>query len=190
MSLNAVELQLLDKLYRKVNIRYQELSCCYDLALKHATTSQKKSQFPQKCEWIPPPPMTLTQQDKLLLKGPLPQAFKLKQQVIINHWHVVYSTSEHEATDSRHKCSSVTVSSQESIKLCCIQKLFKHMFGGTESTIALITVFCNPQIDQDTKQYFVDVKDYGLEMVTLDMMSEPKVIAYDGDILWFLNVNT
>ena len=46
----------------------------------------------------------------------------------------------------------------------------------------------NPQVDQDSKLYFVNDKDYALEMVTLDMMSEPKVIAYDGDIL-FLNVN-
>lgn len=117
ISLNAMELQLLDKLYIKVNVCYQELSC-YNLALKCAMTSRKKPQFPQKCEWIPPLPMTLTQQDKLLLKGPLPQAFKLKQQeAVINHRHVVYSTSEHEATDSRHKCSFITVSSQESIKL-------------------------------------------------------------------------
>ena len=189
-SLNAMELQLLHKLYMKVNVRYQELTCCYNLALKRATTSRKKSQFPQKCEWIPPPPMNLTQQDQLLLKGPLPQAFKLKQQeAVIKHRHVVYSTSEYEATDSRHKCSFVTIPSQDSIKLCRIQKLFRHTYGGTESIIALIKVFCNPKVDEDSKFYFVNVKEYGLEMVTLKMMSEPKVVAYDGDILWFLNVN-
>ena len=42
---------------------------------------------------------------------------------------------------------------------------------------------------QGSKLYCVNDSDYTLEMVTLDMMSEPKVVAYDEDVLWFLNVN-
>ena len=186
---NAMELQLLDNLYQKIHVRYRELSCCYNMALKRATTSRRKSQFPKKCEWIPPPPMTLSRQDKLVLEGPLPHALKLKQQeAVVNHRHVVYSASEHESIGSRHKCSFVTIRSQEYIKLCRIQQLFKHTFAETESIIALVKVYHAPQVDQDSKQYFVQHRDSTLEMVTLDMMSEPKVVAHDEDILWFLNV--
>lgn len=57
-----------------------------------------------------------------------------------------------------------------------------------QSIIALVKVFLNPQIHQGSKLYFANDNDYALEMVTLDMISEPKVVAYDEDILWFLNV--
>ena len=67
ITLSAMELQLLDKLYMKVHVCYQDLSCCYNLALKRAATSRTKSLFPPMCEWTPTSPITLSQHDKLLL---------------------------------------------------------------------------------------------------------------------------
>ena len=52
ITLSPSELQLLDNLYCQVH----ELSCSYNLSLKRATMARRKSQFPDKANWVPPSP--------------------------------------------------------------------------------------------------------------------------------------
>ena len=125
ISLNTMELRLLDKLYMKVHIHYQELSCCYKLALKRATTSRRVTISTQV--WVD---SSTTYNLKPARQTFAKRSFALCIEVN-KHWltteKLFILLLSMSLQSRRHKCSFVTVSSQESVKLCRIQQLFKHV---------------------------------------------------------------
>ena len=203
------DLKLLEAMYMTVNSKFALLSGEYSKALTRATNARKKSIFPSKPDWTPPPPLRSKDSAELLMG---PSADVVLHDRVSNidpntHRVISFTSSTCLKASSRHSASFVHLLKGRSLYLAQIKFLFTHVFVGESCDMAMLQVFKNPIKDVETMLYYidnvqqdsntniyhstnVDPSSETMQMVIpVKELSVPHVVAYDNHKLWYISFN-
>lgn len=101
------------------------------------------------------------------------------------------NTAEIENEHSFTRCSYVSTSGTNGIRVGRIISLFDHAYSAHTSTFAYVSWFEGPFVEEDSKLWFVDTTVQSQFVIPVTSLSKPLVTAFDEEEpgkLWILNI--
>ena len=179
---------MLEDVYCKLIPQFDTLRNEYDKSLRRAINARQKSEFPSRRDWMSPPPLR-SKQSTELLHGPSGNV-ALLDHVSYYDCHkrlIKLSSSESESKQgtNRHRQSFVHLINDKA--LARVTRLFSHEFIDRTSTFAVVHVFLDSFLDPDSNLYFVNPKSFYQKIFSVQELSPPHVVAFEGENLWYLS---
>jgi len=122
-----------------------------------------------------------------------PCVVMMKQVTYMDHHRctIRLTTADIEGEQSHTRCSYISTSHRDSVRVGRIMSIFDHTHCSHTLTFAYVSWFDTPITDPDTKLMFVDTTVQSQSVVPITSLSKSLVTAFDEEEpgkLWILNL--
>ena len=178
--------------YKVVCAEYARLETLFEAERRRARNTRRLATFPSISCWQPES-HHLSANETSMLKGGDSCANKFHYIQLSDAtrgaiWVLRGAEMEAEKREGYAKSSYIVSHQGASPSFGRVQYFLQHSFGHSEHYIAVVDWFGNPELDTNSRLWFVPSREAAeRSVIQIANLSQPLATAVDDDKLWFLN---